>query len=74
MMLVNRQVKHIFTNSKNMATKTIKTVSIKMTFAYSMSIMIMTLESGTATGKKIARAELMKYAKELDRLAENNKK
>ncbi len=49
--------------------KQIKTISIKMTFAYSMSVMIMTLENGNEKGKKIAREECMKMAKELDRLA-----
>lgn len=38
-------------------------------FATAVSMCIAVLEDGTAEGKEIARAELMRYGVELDRLA-----
>lgn len=44
-------------------------IEIRTTFSQATKICIMALENGTAEGKRQARAELMRYARELDRLA-----
>lgn len=51
---------------------TTASIQITPTFAQSTEICIAALESGTDEGKRIARAELRRYAKELDRLAEQS--
>jgi hypothetical protein len=44
-------------------------INLTPNFAQSTQICIMALENGTQEGKQLARAELMRYARELDRLA-----
>lgn len=40
-----------------------------MTFTHSISICIAALENGTPEGKRLAKGELLRYGRELDRLA-----
>lgn len=43
-----------------------QTIEVKMTWASAVEIFLMTLESGTDEGKRMARAELRAMAKALD--------
>lgn len=48
---------------------TVATIDITPTFAQATANCMAVLENGDEEGKRIARAELMRYARELDRLA-----